>query len=340
MTVATDFHSPIARAIRSRDTIETLSKYCDSQARGKDEYASMVKSFYDLVTDFYEYGWSRSFHFAPGKDGESFRESIDNHEYFLGQAIGLKPGMNVLDAGCGVGGPQRTIAKKFGARITGLNVSEYQVGKCSAYNREAGLDDLCSVLLGDFMDIPSGDESFDAAYHIEAMPHAPDKTAAYREMIRVLRPGAIFAGYDWCMTPLFDSGNAEHREIKRGIEYGNALPQIASFAEITDGLQAAGFEILEARDRASDADPETPWYRPLEGRGPTLRGLPRSALGRKITSTALRVLERVRAVPKGCSAAQQLLNVAADNLVAGGRLGIFTPMYFHKARKPRRSPRF
>ena len=137
----------------------------------------------------------------------------------------------------------------------------------------------------------------------------------------MLRPGAIFAGYDWCMTPLFDSGNAEHREIKRRIEYGNALPQIASFAEITDGLQAAGFEILEARDRASDADPETPWYKPLEGRGPTLRGLLRSALGRKMTSAVLRVLEGVRAVPKEALAAQQLLNVAADNLVAGGRLG-------------------
>ena len=296
----------------------------------------MVGSFYDLVTDFYEYGWSRSFHFAPAKEGESFSESIANHEYFLGQALGLEPGLNVLDIGCGVGGPQRAIAKRFGARITGLNVSEYQVGKCSTYNSEAGLAGLCSVLLGDFMDIPAGDESFDAAYHIEALPHAPDKTAAYKEVYRVLRPGAIFAGYDWCVTPFFDSGNAEHREIKRRIEYGNALPQIASFAEVTDALQAAGFELLEARDRASDADPETPWYRPLQGRGPTLRGLLRSAPGRKITSAALRVLEGLHAVPKGALAAQQLLNVAADNLVAAGRLRIFTPMYYHKARKPDR----
>ena len=297
--MATDFHSPISRAVRPQDTVETLSKYRDSHSRSKEEYASMVKAFYDLITDFYEFGWSQSFHFAPTRDGASFRESLDQHEYFLGEAIGLRPGMNALDIGCGVGGPQRFMAKNFGASITGLNISEYQARKCSTYNRKAGLDDLCGVLRGDFMHMPAADESFDAAYQIEALPHAPDKTAAYKEVFRVLRPGAVFAGYDWCMTPLFEGGNAEHRSIKQRIEYGNALPEIASFADIQDCLQAAGFELVEAHDRASDADPETPWYGPLEGNGLTLRSLPRSALGRKITSAVLRVLESVFAVPKG-----------------------------------------
>ena len=261
-----DFHSPISRAIRPEDTAEALSKYLKSQQRGRVEYALMVQAFYDLITDFYEYGWGRSFHFAPGKDGVSFEDCLTGHQHFLGEAIGLKPGMKVLDIGCGVGGPQRSIARKFGASIVGLNISEYQIGKCATYARKEGLEDICSVLHGDFMDIPAEDGSFDAAYHIEAIAHAPDKTAAYAEAFRILRPGAFFAGYDWCMTPLYDDGNPEHREIRQGIEYGNALPQIASFADITDGLRACGFEAIEARDRAPDADPETPWYRPLEGR--------------------------------------------------------------------------
>lgn len=294
----------------------------------------MVKTFYDLITDSYEFGWGRSFHFAPTKDGASFEESIASHQYFLGEAIGLRPGMKVLDIGCGVGGPQRALAKKFGAAIVGLNINDYQIKKCSTYNREAGIDHLCSVLPGDFMDMPAEDQSFDAAYHIEALPHAPDKTTAYAEVFRVLRPGAIFAGYDWCMTPLYDGDNPEHRDLKERIEYGNALPQIASFTAVIDGLQAAGFELIEARDRALDADPRTPWYRPLEGGDLKLRSLPRTALGRTITSVALRILEGVRAVPRGSFAVQEVLNVAADSLVTAGRLGIFTPMYFHKARKP------
>ena len=332
--MAADFHNPISRAIRPEDTADTLSGYRRSQERSKEDYARMVEGFYDLITDFYEYGWGRSFHFAPGKDGTSFEESIADHQHLLGEALGLRPGMKVLDIGCGVGGPQRAIASEFGASIAGLNISEYQVGKCSEYNRKAGLDHLCSVLHGDFMAIPAEAQTFDAAYHIEAIAHAPDKATAYAEAFRVLRPGAIFAGFDWCMTPLYDGDNPKHRELKQRIEYSNALPPIASFTDVTDGLQAAGFELIEARDRARDDDVERPWYQPLEGGSLTLRSLPRTSLGRKITTAALRILERVRAVPEGSFEIQALLNVAADSLVAAGRLGIFTPMYFHKARKP------
>ena len=49
----------------------------------------MGRAFYDLVTEFYELGWGRSFHFAPGKEGESFEESLASHQYFLGEVLGL-----------------------------------------------------------------------------------------------------------------------------------------------------------------------------------------------------------------------------------------------------------
>ena len=333
-SVAFEFHNPISRAMRPEDTAATLARYRDSQRRGKRDYAAMVAAFYDLVTDFYEYGWGRSFHFAPGKEGQSFEAAILDHQHYLGEAVGLAPGMRVLDAGCGVGGPQRALARQFGASIVGLNISEYQLGKCAAYNGEAGLDGLCGVLHGDFMAIPAEDGSFDAGYQIEALPHAPDKMSAYAEIFRVLRPGAVFAGYDWCMTPLYDAADPAQRALKQGIERGNALPEIASFAEVTDGLRAAGFEGIETHDRALDADPGTPWYRPLEGSALTPRGLPRTALGRRVTWAVLRVLEAARGAPRGSTAIQEVLNLAADNLVAAGRLGIFTPMYFHRARKP------
>ena len=103
---------------------------------------------------------------------------------------------------------------------------------------------------------------------------------------------------------------------------------------VTDSLQAVGFELVEARDRALDADPKTPWYQPLESGNLNLRSLSRTALGRKIAAVALRVLEGVRAVPKGSSEARKIINIVADSLVAAGRLGIVTPMYYHKARKP------
>lgn len=326
--------SPITKAIPPDHAVEALFRYRNAHEHAKDEYIPMVRRFYELVTDFYEFAWGSSFHFAPLRNGASFEESIVEHQYFLGDAMSLLPGMNLLDVGCGVGGPQRNIAKKFGVCITGLNISEYQLQKCEEYNEKSGLSESCKILLGDFMAIPAEDQSFDGAYHIEAIAHAPDKKGVYEEIFRVLKPGAIFAGYDWCMTPLYDAENALHREIKKGIEYGNALPQIVTFSDVNNGLQSAGFELLETHDRAVNADPETPWYQPLEGSVRTLKGFPRSRLGRKVISALLHALERLHAVPEGTFETCEILNIAADSLVTGGRLGIFTPMYFHKARKP------
>jgi sterol 24-C-methyltransferase len=86
-----------------------------------------VNQYYDLVTDFYEYGWGQSFHFAPRFPVETFREAILRHEHFLASNLEVSSTDKVLDVGCGVGGPARNIARFTNASITGLNNNEYQV---------------------------------------------------------------------------------------------------------------------------------------------------------------------------------------------------------------------
>ena len=335
-------HNPISRAVKPEATApaaRTYRGFHDEENGGsalvrKQRYKEMVNHYYDLVTDFYEFGWGRSFHFAPRKRRESFEDSLVRHELFLAMAIGLDPGMKVLDVGCGVGGPMRLISREFGAHVVGLNNNAYQLGKCEAYNREAGLQHRTELLQGDFMRIPAAEASFDAAYQIEATPHAPDKEGAFAEIWRVLRPGGVFGGYEWCLTTRYNAGDPDHQAIKKGIETGNSLPDIASFDEVRGALRNAGFEAIESFDAADGADPETSWYRALEGRDLSLKSLPRTTIGRFVTTWGLRILEPLRFVPKGTTDVQDVLNVAADNLVAGGRLGIFTPMFYFKARKP------
>ncbi|MCG8591738.1 MAG: methyltransferase domain-containing protein [Proteobacteria bacterium] len=320
----------------SLDEYHTLRS--DAAGEGLSErpvtYANLVNQFYELVTDFYEYGWGRSFHFAPRKQGESFPESIARHEHYLADALRLGRESRVLDAGCGVGGPLLEIAGHTGAAIVGLNNSAYQIQKGERYLRRAGLADRCSFLRGDFMDIPAPAATFDAAYAIESTCHAPDRVAVFREIQRLLRPGGEFVGYEWCVTDRFDAGNAGHRQIVADIEEGNALPPILSTGAVLESLQKAGFDIVRSEDRAHDSAPETPWYHSLSGNDGSLRGLPRTPLGRKVTRAATRALEAVRLAPRGTTDVSDFLNRAADALVAGGETGIFTPMFFFHARKP------
>ena len=308
----------------------------DISAR-KSGYATMINDFYNLVTDFYEFGWGQSFHFAPRFKGETFRESILRAEYFLAARLGLKPGMTVLDVGCGVGGPARNIARFSGAKIEGVNNNDYQLSKMSLYNQAANLDGLCSGFKGDFMALTIEDETYDAVYQIEATCHAPDKVGAFKEIYRVMKPGALFTGYEWCLTGAFDGSNPRHLEIKHEIETGNSLPDIATIPELTNALQKAGFEILVAEDRAnstSAGDPETPWYLALKGDRLSLTSARRTTAGRYLTNRALALMEALRIAPKGSTEVSETLNQAADALVAAGERGIFTPDLFFLVRRP------
>ena len=306
--------------------------YDAGEQRRREQYRSLVNHYYDLVTDFYEFGWGQSFHFAPRRRGESFKASLLRHQHFLAERLSLKPGMDVLDIGCGVGGPMGNLARHSGASFVGINNNAYQIERAKLHTRD--VRSLCRFIHGDYMRIPEDDERYDAAFAIESMPHAPDRTAAFREVFRVLRPGACFASYDWCLTDGFDAANPEHLRIKNDIMVGDALADIVSPSEICQALRAAGFEILEARDRAPASDPETPWYRALQGRDFSLSSIPRTPAGRALTNLVLRAGERLRVVPEGTCAVSSLLNAAADALVDGGKSGVFTPMFFFLVRKP------
>jgi sterol 24-C-methyltransferase len=301
----------------------------------KANYTKMVNDYYDLVTDFYEYGWGQSFHFAPRHQGESFEASLVRHELYLAHVLRLRPGMKVLDVGCGVGGPMRAIARFSGASVVGVNNNEYQIKRGTKHNEQAHLAGQCSFLKSDFMKLPVPEKSYDAIYAIEATCHAPDKVKLFTELFRVMKDGAEFAGYEWCLTKKYDKNNPEHRAIKKGIEEGDALPDIWYEADVVDALKKAGFEVVEARDLAPTADPETPWELALsQPFSMSLHTFKRTTVGRAVTSRLVRVLETLRIAPKGSTAVSDFLNAGANALVKGGKTGIFTPMFFFHVRKP------
>jgi sterol 24-C-methyltransferase len=227
----------------------------------------------------------------------------------------------------------RSIARFSDATVEGVNNNDYQLEKVRSHNEEAGLGHLCSAFKGDFMNLQVSDAFYDAAYQIEATCHAPNKTGAFSEIHRVLKPGALFAGYEWCMTDAFDPADPRHQWIKNEIETGDSLPDIASIPETIRALEAAGFEVLDSFDAVQRSDNETPWYLPLRGETSTLLGIRRGRLGRRIARRTIGALEALGIAPKGSKEVSQMLGRAAEGLIAGGETGIFTPSFFFLARR-------
>ncbi len=329
---------PVGLASDVREAVLRYRALHDTQggsvALRREQYAELVRGYYDLVTDIYERGWGDSFHFAPRFHGEPFVASIKRHQHYLALRLLLEPGMTALDVGCGVGGPMREIARFTGADVIGINNNRYQVEKARRYNRAARLQDQCSLIEADFMRIPRADASIDRVYAFEATCHAPDKTALFRELYRVLKPGGRMAIYEWCLTERFDAHNPEHLKLKRDIEEGNGLPDIWTLEATRACFADAGFRLLEAVDRAAAGDRELPWYHSLSGKELSNTGLRRSALGKHVVRMLTRALEGVKLAPRGTTQVAEFLNLGADALVASGEAGIFTPMALFVAEKP------
>ena len=284
------------------------------------------------------FGWGESLHFAPLSPRESLEESKIRHQRLMIAKLELREGMKVIDVGCGIGGPMRRVIREAGVRVAGVNSNEIQLSKAQSLNTEAGLDHMADYLACSFMDMDAiADDTFDRGYAIESTCHAPDKAGAFAEIYRVLKPGALFWGQEMCMTDQFDPDDKRHRAIKQDLMQGIALKDIATMGEVDLALESAGFQVIEGRDRAvGDNGPVTPWYQPMVTRRKVTLGdaLRRTPVGRRALLGASRLVEYLGVLPKGSADVIGLLDRTANAYVAGGRAGIFTPLYCFLARKP------
>ena len=328
--------SDVRRRVRTLDGWMDRAPADGGGSKGYD-HAATVTEYYDLCGEFMVFGWGESLHFAPLSPHESLEESKIRHQRLMIAKLELREGMTVIDVGCGIGGPMRRVVREAGVRVVGVNSSEIQLGRAKSLNAEAGIDHMVDYLACSFMDMgAAADETFDRAYAIESTCHAPDKAGAFAEIYRVLKPGALFWGQEMCMTDRFDPGDERHRAVKRELMHGIALNDIATMGEVNRDLEAAGFQVIEGRDRAvEEKGAATPWYQPMETRHGTLgNALHRIPLGRKLFIGASRLAEALRVFPKGSADVVALMDRTANAYVAGGRAGIFTPLYCFLARKP------
>ncbi|MFI5274490.1 MAG: class I SAM-dependent methyltransferase, partial [Ktedonobacterales bacterium] len=107
----------------------------------------------------------------------------------LGEALGLAPGMRVLDVASGKGSSAIMLAQTFGCSVLGVDYGDESVRAASAAAEQAGVAALVRFEQGDAERLPVADGSFDALVCECAFCTFPDKRTAAAEFTRVLRPG-------------------------------------------------------------------------------------------------------------------------------------------------------
>ncbi len=164
----------------------------------------------------------------------------------LAQALGLKPGMHVLDVCSALGAPARHIAKKYGVRVTGLDFTKTMLEKARERTKAAGLDNVITFVEGNAMDMPFKKDTFDIVWGQEAWCYVTDKDLLARECFRVLKPGGKIGFTDWVIT-----GKIEEDLLAKLYE-SMAFPYMETFEGWQEVLKRAGFRILDAQDQTED----------------------------------------------------------------------------------------
>ena len=170
----------------------------------------------------------------------------------------------------------------------------------------------------DFLHVDAPDDSFDAVYAIEATCHAPDKLSIYSEVFRLLKPGACFGCYEFCLTDRFDYQNCLHLKLKADIEQGDSILELDDQQTVDNALRSVGFEVLEPRDLSIQTGPSIPWYQPLIGSGVSFASFRSTRFGGWVTHNSLKALEALHIAPQGTVRVSETLNICAAGLAEAG----------------------
>lgn len=153
----------------------------------------------------------------------------------------------VLDVGCGIGGPCRMIAAKYGCKVTGIDLTEEFIRTAKLLSHETGLQDLTNFVQGDALNLPFKNEGFDVVWTQHVQMNIEDKKRFYSEIKRVLKKGGRFIYYD--------TFSRNHEPLHFSVPW--AMDQSLSFLltvkELNHLLSSLGFTKTQTKDQTPEA---------------------------------------------------------------------------------------
>jgi SAM-dependent methyltransferase len=207
---------------------------------------------------------------------ETFGEDIGQNSWLTADELDrflawldLKAGSHLLEVASGSGGPARTILRRAGCRVTGIDASEKAVAEATQTAARLNLSERLTFRVADAnARLPFDDAVFDALACIDAMNHLLDRARVLAEWRRVLRPGgrAVFT------DPVVVTGPVSNDEIAvRG--------SIGAFLFVPPGVNeeliaGAGLELIRTEDATENEElVARRWREARERRADALRRL-------------------------------------------------------------------
>lgn len=208
-------------------------------SKGRD--AEAIHHHYDVSNRFYELvlGESMTYTCACYPDLDASLETAQAAKYELvAGKLALKPGMRLLDVGCGWGGMVRHAAKHHGVKALGVTLSAEQAQWAQRKIEEEGLTELAEVRHLDYRDVP--EDEFDAVSSIGLTEHIgiANYPAYFRFLRSRLRTGGRLLNH--CITMPHD----RKRVMRNGVISRYVFPdgELTSAGRIIREIERVGLE--------------------------------------------------------------------------------------------------
>jgi ubiquinone/menaquinone biosynthesis C-methylase UbiE len=164
----------------------------------------------------------------------------------LAERAAIGKDTRVVDFCAGLGGPARYLAHRYGADVTGIELTPARVKGALELTRLVGLQNSVRVVEGNVMRVPLPDASVDVVVSQEALLHVPDKERALAEAFRILKPGGRIAFTDWVAH--CSLSDADQKLMWQGMAVAE-LYNTQTYAEL---IKKVGFTVNSIEDLTAD----------------------------------------------------------------------------------------
>lgn len=202
-----------------------------------------VAHHYDVGNDFYRLvlGPTMTYSCARFVDRDDTLEKAQEAKHdLICRKLGLRPGMRLLDVGCGWGAMALHAARRYGARVVGITLSRQQHEWATAAVRREGLEGQVEVRVQHFQEL--GGETFDAICSVGMYEHVAhgEELGYFRTLHGLLRPGGRLLNH-----AISKPGGSHYTKRSFLIRYIFPNGELRDIGTTLRAMQAAGFE---ARD--------------------------------------------------------------------------------------------
>lgn len=225
---------------------ESALKKLMFSSTAKKNQQKEVQSHYDIGNEFYRLWLDETMSYSCGYflhgDDSLYQAQVNKVDYIL-KKLYLQEGMSLLDIGCGWGFLLIEAAKKYGVHGMGITLSQEQYKAFQQRIAEEHLEELLSVELMDYRDLPKCKKQFDRIVSVGMVEHVGREN--YQLFINcvkeVLKPEGLFLLH-------FISALKEHSGdpwIKKYIFPGGVIP---SLRELLSCAAEDGFHTLDVEN--------------------------------------------------------------------------------------------